>query len=264
MLGKAGTRLYLLTDKDAPRRRVLAFDLGTHELQEIVPESADTLESARLAGGHVLCVYMKDAQNELCDFDLGGRPAGRPALPGIGSVAGIEGRADEDEAFVSFSGFSRPAEVWRYRVSSRRMERVFAPKVPFAPEDYVTRQVFVPSKDGTRVPMFLCHRRGLRPGPETRCLLYGYGGFDIAMKPAFSVANLVWMERGGLFAMACLRGGGEYGRAWHEAGTKERKQNVFDDFIAAAEWLIGEPLHVGRAPRDPRRLATAGSWSARA
>jgi prolyl oligopeptidase len=152
-------------------------------------------------------------------------------------VAGIEGRADEDEAFVSFSSFSRPAEIWRYRVATRSMERVFAPKVPFAPDDYVARQVFCTSKDGTRVPLFVCHRRGLRPGPQTRCLLYGYGGFDIPMKPGFSVANLVWMERGGVFALACLRGGGEFGREWHEAGTKERKQNVFDDFIGAAQWL---------------------------
>ena len=237
VLGKAGTKLFLLSDKDAPRRRVLACDLASRKLEEIVPESPDTLESARLSGGHLVCVYMKHAQNELCDFDLAGKPAGRPVLPGIGSVAGIEGRLDEDEAFVSFSSFSRPPEIWRYRISSRRMERVFAPKVPFAPEEYVTRQVFVPSKDGTRVPLFICHRRGLRPGPLTRCLLYGYGGFDIAMKPGFSVANLVWMERGGVYAMACMRGGGEYGRDWHAAGTKERKQNVFDDFIAAAEWL---------------------------
>jgi prolyl oligopeptidase len=236
-LGKSGTKLFLLSDKDAPRRRVLAFDLATRKLEEIVPESPDTLESARLAGGHVVCVYMKDVQNELRDFELSGKPVGRPALPGIGSVAAIEGRNGEDEAFVSFSGFSRPPEIWRYRVSTRSMERVFAPKVPFAPEQYVTRQVFVPSKDGTRVPLFICHRRGLHPGPATRCLLYGYGGFDIAMKPDFSVSNLVWMERGGVFALACLRGGGEYGRAWHEAGTKELKQNVFDDFSAAAEWL---------------------------
>jgi prolyl oligopeptidase len=236
-LGKVGTRLFLLSDKDAPRRRVLAFDLETRKLEEVVPESPDTLESARLAGGHIVCVYMKAAQNELCDFELSGKLAARPALPGIGSVAGIEGRADEDEAFVSFSSFSRPAEIWRYRVATRSMERVFAPKVPFAPDDYVARQVFCTSKDGTRVPLFVCHRRGLRPGPQTRCLLYGYGGFDIPMKPGFSVANLVWMERGGVFALACLRGGGEFGREWHEAGTKERKQNVFDDFIGAAQWL---------------------------
>ena len=236
-LGKVGTRLFLLSDKDAPRRRVLAFDLETRTLAEVVPESADTLENARLAGGHLVCVYMKDAQNELRDFDLSGKPAARPALPGIGSVAAIEGRNEEDEAFVSFSSFSRPPEIWRYRVSTRAMERVFAPQIAFSPDDYVTRQVFVPSKDGTRVPLFIAHRRGLRPGAQTRCLLYGYGGFDIAMKPGFSVSNLVWMERGGVYAMACMRGGGEYGREWHAAGTKERKQNVFDDFIAAAEWL---------------------------
>jgi prolyl oligopeptidase len=236
-LGKRGSKLLLQTDKDAARGRIVAFDLATHALQEIVPESPDTLESARLAGGRLVCVYMKHAQNELCDFELDGKPAGRPALPGIGSVAGIEGRQDEDEAFLSFSSFARPPEIWRYRVGERRMERVFAPKVGFSPEEYVTRQVFYPSKDGTRVPLFICHLRGLRPGPETRCLLYGYGGFDIPLKPDFRVANLVWMERGGVFALACIRGGGEYGREWHEAGTKERKQNVFDDFIGAAEWL---------------------------
>src|SRR5689334_10643903 len=143
-LGKAGDKLYLLSDKDAPRRRVLALDLQTRKLAEVVPQSADTLESARLAGGHLVCVYMKDAQNELRDFELSGKLAARPALPGIGSVALIEGRNAEDEAFVSFSSFSRPPEIWRYRVSTRAMERVFAPKVAFAPDDYVARQVFVP------------------------------------------------------------------------------------------------------------------------
>ncbi len=255
-LGKAGPKLFLLSDKDAPRRRVLAFDLATRKLEEVVPESPDTLESARLAGGHIVCVYMKDAQNELRDFELSGKPAARPALPGIGSVAGIEGRNDEDEAFVSFSSFSRPPEIWRYRVSTASMERVFAPKVPFAPEQYVTRQVFVPSKDGTRVPLFICHRRGLHTGPATRCLLYGYGGFDIAMKPGFSVSNLVWMERGGVFVLACMRGGGEYGREWHEAGTKERKQNVFDDFSAAAEWLAAN--NFSSAPRIAIRGGSNG------
>ena len=252
VLGKQGRRLFLLTDKDAPRRRVVALDLDTHALAELVPQSPDTLEMARLAGGRIVCVYMKDAQNELRDFELDGKPAGRPQLPGIGSIAGIEGRADEDEAFVSFSSFSRPPEIWRYRVSSRAMERVFAPRLRFAPEDYETKQVFFASKDGTRVPLFLCWRRGLRPSAQTRCLLYGYGGFDIALKPGFSVANLVWMERGGVYAMACLRGGGEYGRDWHAAGTKERKQNVFDDFIGAAEWLVGNHY------TSPAKLAIRG------
>jgi prolyl oligopeptidase len=236
-LGKVGTQLYLQTDKNAPRGRVVAFDLEARTLREIVPESADTLENAVLAGGQILCCYMQNAHNELVDYDLEGHVAGQPALPGIGSVSDLEGRASQDEVFIAYSSFTHPPGIWRYRVSQKRLERVFEPKVDFDPEQFVTSQVFYSSRDGTRVPLFVCHKRGLHPGPQTNCLLYGYGGFNIPMKPEFRAANLVWMERGGVYAQACLRGGGEFGRAWHEAGTKERKQNVFDDFIAAAEWL---------------------------
>ncbi len=236
-LGKVGGRLFLRTDKDAPRGRVLTLDLASRSLGEVVAQAPDTLESAQLAGGRLVCVYMRDAQNELRVHELDGKLVDTPKLPGIGSVLAFDGDPREDESYFSFASFTHPAEVWRYRVSTRQCERVFAPELRFSPDEYVTRQVFYPSKDGTRVPLFLTYKKGLRPSAATRCLLYGYGGFNIPMKPAFSAANLVWMERGGIYAQACLRGGGEYGREWHEAGTKERKQNVFDDFLAAAEWL---------------------------
>lgn len=251
-LGKVGGRLILKTDKDAPRGRVVALDLATRGLSELVPQSADTLESAQLAGGRLVCVNMRDAQNQLAVYDLEGRALDKPALPGIGSVQAFDGDPREDESYFSFASFTRPAEIWRYRVSTRTCERVFAPELGFASEDYVTRQVFYPSKDGTRIPLFLSYKKGLRPSAQTRCLLYGYGGFDIPLKPGFSAANLVWMERGGIYAQACLRGGGEYGREWHEAGTKERKQNVFDDFQAAAQWLAAN--HYSSA----RRIAIRG------
>jgi prolyl oligopeptidase len=254
-LAKKGSLLYFRTDLDAPRGRVIAIDLAHPERaswRTIVPEAKDTLENAVAAGGRILCSYLADARSELRLLALDGGEPVTVALPGLGSVAEIRGDEDDPEAFVTYSSFTSPASVWRVEAATGKAVTVFAPKVAFDPADYATEQVFYTSRDGTRIPMFVTRRKDLRPSPQTPALLYGYGGFDIPMKPDFSPANLVWMERGGIYAVACLRGGGEYGREWHESGTKERKQNVFDDCIAAAEFLVANGW------TSSRKLALSG------
>jgi prolyl oligopeptidase len=171
-------------------------------------------------------------------LDLKGKPVREVELPGIGNVQGFDGRREETETFYSFVSFTRPSTVYRYDLKTGKSAVFRQPKVAFNPDDYETKQVFYNSKDGTRVPMFITHKKGVRLDGNNPTYLYAYGGFNVSMTPSFSVANLVWMEMGGVYAMANLRGGGEYGKEWHEAGMKLKKQNVFDDFIAAAEWLI--------------------------
>jgi prolyl oligopeptidase len=248
-----GTLLWLRTDRDAPRGRVIAVDLANSDRdawRTVISESEDTLEGVALIGGRFIAVYLHDAAGRVRVFGKDGTPAGEVALPGIGSVGGFDGRPGDTETFYSFTGYTTPARIYRYDVTTGESTLVWQPAVAFDPDDYETRQVFVTSKDGTRVPVFLTYRRGLdRPRPV---YLYGYGGFNISLTPAFSVAALVWMEMGGVYAVANLRGGGEYGEAWHQAGTRTRKQNVFDDFIACAEWLVAE----GWTTRD--QLAIGG------
>lgn len=252
-LGKLGRQLYFKTDKDAPRGRIVSVDLDNPAaLRELVPQSADTLESASFAGGRILALYMRDAISVLRLHDAQGKLIAEPRLPDIGSIGMISAELDEGEAFFSFAGYTRPTEIWKLETATGATTRVFAPKVAFDPAQYVTKQVFYDSKDGTRIPLFLCYKQSTRMGSDTPCMLYGYGGFNIPMKPAFSVANLVWMERGGIYAVACLRGGGEYGRDWHQSGTKLKKQNVFDDFHAAAEFLAKNHY------TSPRRIAIRG------
>jgi prolyl oligopeptidase len=163
-------------------------------------------------------------------------------LSDLGTAAGFPGDRDSRETFYSFTSFARPTTIYRYDVESGASTLWKAPRLAFDPDQYQTRQVFYTSKDGTRIPLFLTHKKGLEPNARTPCLLFGYGGFNIPLTPSFNPANLVWMEQGGIFAVANLRGGGEYGESWHQAGTKSNKQNVFDDFIAASEWLIAHGL----------------------
>ena len=254
-VAKYGGDLYFKSDLDAPRGRVLAVPLATPERarwRPIVPEGGATLESAHAAGGKLVLAWLEDAHSKLTVHEPTGELVASPDLPGLGSIAGVESDPDERELFFAWTGFTAPTSVRRYDVATRAGSVWRAPKVPFDPAGFVTEQVFYASRDGTRIPMFLTRRRDVRPSADTPVLLYGYGGFNIAMKPAFSASNLVWIERGGVFAVACLRGGGEYGRAWHEAGTKGSKQNVFDDFVAAAEWLIAEGW------TSPSKLAIRG------
>ncbi|RMG14241.1 MAG: S9 family peptidase [Deltaproteobacteria bacterium] len=250
-----GDMLYVKTDLEAPRGRIVAIDLKRPKREawrEVVPEQADTLQVARLIGGRLVLEYLRDAKSALVVYGLDGKRLGEVSLPGIGSVAGLSGDPDDSEAFFLFTGYTTPTEVMRLDVERLEAKVYRRPRVDFDPDAFETRQVFVRSKDGTKVPMFITHRKGLKLDGDNPTLLYGYGGFGISLTPTFSVSMTVWMEMGGVYAVANLRGGGEYGEAWHQAGTKLKKQNVFDDFIAAAEWLIDH-----RYTR-PERLAIMG------
>jgi prolyl oligopeptidase len=243
------------TDLDAPRGRIIAIDTRHPERanwREIIPEAKETLRGANVVNQQFLLHYLKDAQSLVRVFDLEGRPVREIELPGIGTASGFGGKRGDTETFFSFTSFRRPATIYRYDLTTGTRAVFRAPRVAFNPEDYVTRQVFCASKDGTRIPMVITHRRDLKINGRVPTLLYGYGGFNISLTPRFSVANLVWMEMGGVYAQPTLRGGGEYGEEWHQAGTKARKQNVFDDFIAAAEWLIANGY------TRPDKLAIAG------
>jgi prolyl oligopeptidase len=254
-IGNDGSRLFFFTDGDAPLGRVIAIDVDQprrEQWQEIIAQGTDTLQHVSLVNNQLIAVYLHDAQSDVKIFDLQGRLVRQVALPGIGTVGGFGGRRDDRETFYAFTNFTTPGTVYRYDLQTGESTIFRAPQLLFDSADYETRQVFYPSKDGTRVPMFITHKRGVVLDGNNGTFLYGYGGFNIPLTPAFSVANLVWMERGGVFAQPNLRGGGEYGKAWHEAGTKLHKQNVFDDFIAAGEWLIANNY------TRPGRLAIGG------
>ncbi len=255
VIANEGPVLYVLTNLDAPRRRIVAIDLRDPERErwrEVVPESPHVIRGAALIGGKLVVSYLEDAKSVVRFFDRMGRPWGVLPTPGIGTVGSITGEVDDSEMFYTFTSFLYPSTVFRYDLDTGENQVFRAPDVDFDPSRYETRQVFYTSKDGTRVPMFVTHRRGLELDGANPTYLYAYGGFNISMTPGFSVTNLVWLEQGGVYAMPNLRGGGEYGEEWHQAGTKERKQNVFDDFIAAAEYLIDEGY------TSPERLAIGG------
>ncbi len=250
-----GPVFWLLTDAGAPRGRVIAIDVrnpGREHWREVIPQADDTLEDVGVVGDRFVATYLQDAHSRIRVFDFGGRPVRDVDLPGLGSAGGFAGRRGDPETFYAFTSFSTPSTIYRYDVRTGESTIFREPRVEFDPRDYETRQVFYASKDGTRVPMFIAHRKGLRPDGNAPTYLYGYGGFNISLTPSFSVSRLVWMEMGGIFAMANLRGGGEYGNAWHDGGRLKNKQNTFDDFIAAAEWLIANGY------TRPKRIAIVG------
>jgi prolyl oligopeptidase len=238
-----GPVFWFRTDLDAPRGRVIAVDVRRPERahwREIIPPSEATLQEANVVGGRLIARYLRDARSEVKVFGLDGAFVRDVELPGLGSADGFGGKRTDTETFYSCTGYTTPATIYRYDVATGRSTVFRAPKVDFDAARFETKQVFVTSKDGTRVPMFLTHRRGLKLEGANPTLLYGYGGFNVSLTPAFSVSVAVWLELGGIYAVANLRGGGEYGEDWHQAGTKLKKQNVFDDFLAAAEWLIAQ------------------------
>jgi prolyl oligopeptidase len=256
-IGNDGPVFFFLTDLEAPLSRVVAIDLADPEASkwvEIIPESSDVLQSVSLVGGKFVALYLHDAHSLVKVFDKRGQVVRQVELPGLGTATGFGGRQADPETFYLFTGFTTAGTVYRYDVETGQSTVFRRPEMGFDPGAYVTEQVFYHSKDGTRVPMFISHKKGLEPNPDTPTYLYGYGGFNIPLTPAFSVSNLVWMEMGGVYAQANLRGGGEYGKAWHEAGMKLNRQNVFDDFIAAAEWLIEN-----RYTSTPRLVIGGGS-----
>ncbi len=236
-----GPVFWFHTDLDAPRGRVIAIDTRQPERanwKTVVPQSADKLEFANVVDDVFLLGYLKDAYTEVRVYDLNGAFLHKVDLPGIGTAGGFPGKRKDKETFYAFTSFTSPVTIYRYEPQAGKSTVFRKPQVDFDPSLYETKQVFYHSKDGTRVPMFLTYKKGIKLDGQNPTLLYGYGGFDISLTPNFTVPNLVWLEMGGIYAQPNLRGGGEYGEEWHRAGIKEKKQNVFDDFIAAAEWLI--------------------------
>lgn len=236
-----GPVFWFVTDLDAPLRRVIAIDTrqpAKRQWRELIPESQDTLQGATAVGEHFIGRYLKDACSAVRVFDLEGKHVRDVKLPDLGSVGGFGGKRGDSETFYSFTSYTVPGSIYRYDVATGQSTVFREPKVAFEPRTFETRQVFYASKDGTRVPLMIVGRKGLALDGSHPTILYGYGGFNVAQTPAFSVSTIAWLELGGVYAVANLRGGGEYGRAWHEAGMLSRKQNVFDDFVGAAEWLI--------------------------
>jgi prolyl oligopeptidase len=242
-IGNDGQKFFFVTDLDAPTKRIVAMEVdrpGRDHLTEIVPARKATLDSTNIVGGRILAQYMVDVLSEVDVFDLTGKSHGNWKLPGKGTVAAITGDQGDKEAFFVFTSYNVPTAVYRYDVPANKIEEVRQPKVKFKPADFAVEQVFYESKDGTRIPMMLAYRKDLAKDQPHPTLLYGYGGYNIPMVPAFKPEYIGWMELGGVLAVANMRGGGEYGEEWHQAGKTVKKQNVFDDFISAAEWLIRE------------------------
>ena len=232
---------YFQTDFNAPRGRVIAIDTKKPESKnwrEIIPQTTETLESVGTINNQFLAEYLKDARSQIKIFKFNGDFVREVELPGIGSVSGFNGKSKDTETFYAFTSFTTPGTIYRYDMVTGKSTVFRQPKVDFNADNYETKQIFYKSKDGTQIPMFITYKKGIKLNGNNPTYLYGYGGFNISLTPTFSVSSLVWMEMGGVFAVPNIRGGGEYGEEWHQAGIKDKKQNVFDDFIAAAEWLI--------------------------
>jgi prolyl oligopeptidase len=247
--------LLVLSNYMAPRKKGLLIDAsrpGMANWQTIIPEKEQVLEGIYLASGKIIGLYMQDASHHAYIFDQAGRQTGEMLLPGIGTISGFSCEKNKDIAFYAFTSYTFPTTIYKYSVTTNSSEVFRKPEIKFNPDNYTTEQVFYPSKDGTRVPMFLVYKKGLVKDGNNPTLLYGYGGFNISLTPSFSIAILPFIGNGGIYAVANLRGGGEYGEEWHQAGTRMKKQNVFDDFIAAAEYLIANKY------TSPARLAING------
>ncbi|MDB9449225.1 prolyl oligopeptidase family serine peptidase [Dolichospermum circinale] len=246
---------YFRTDLNAPKGRVIAIDTKkptSENCQEIIPQAVETLKSVGILNNQFVADYLQDAHSQIKIFDLKGNFIREVELPGIGSASGFGGKRHDTETFYSFTSFTTPGTIYRYDMKTGKSEIFRQPKVDFNADEYETKQVFYESKDGTKVPMFITQKKGIKLDGNNPTYLYGYGGFNISLTPSFSVSLLIWLEMGGVYAVPNLRGGGEYGEEWHQAGMKEKKQNVFDDFITAAEWLIANNY------TKPAKLAIGG------
>lgn len=250
-VGNDGPIFYLTTNLDAPKGRLIAIDTLHPEKENwrtLISEGEDTLEQVKMVHNEFVALTLHHAHHRLTRYDLAGQLIGEIDLPGLGSIPAnggalnLTGKRTGDELFYGFWSFLHPVSLYRFDFETGQSELIFAPDLPFDTSEYETRQVFAPSKDGTPIPLFLTHRRGMAMDGQNPTLLYGYGGFNISLTPSFAVSRLVWLEMGGVYASANLRGGGEYGEAWHQAGMKQNKQNVFDDFIACAEFLIARKI----------------------
>ena len=254
-VGNEGGRFWFQTDAGAPMGRVVEVDIAHPERSKwktVIPEAREALQGVSLVGDRFVASYLKDASSQIKTFDLTGAPAREIALPGLGTAGGFGGRRSDTETFYAFLSFVQPATIYRYDVRSGESSVFKQPQLKFNAADFETQRVFVTSKDGTRLPMFVTHRRGLKLDGSNPTILYGYGAFRISLTPRFSPETVAFLEQGGVYAQPSLRGGFEYGEAWHQAGMFERRQNVFDDFIASAEWLIANKY------TQPAKLAIRG------
>jgi len=236
-------RFIVLTNDDAPKYKLVSIDPLKPEKtnwKTIIPEKTEVLQGASLIGGKIIVEYIKDACSKAYIYSLEGKESGEVTFPCIGTAGGFSGKKDDNIAFYSFTSFTFPSTIYLFDVSENTSTVYYTSDIDFKTEGYETKQVFYTSKDGTKIPMFLIYKKGIELNGKNPTLLYGYGGFNISLTPSFSISRLVFLENGGVYAMANIRGGGEYGEEWHQAGTKLKKQNVFDDFIAAAEYLIKE------------------------
>ncbi len=255
LLGNLGGQLLFLTNYKADKRKIISIDINNFQPQywkDIISEQNEMLRDAKMCWKGIVTHYMKDASSRLWVYNYSGMKTDEIPLMGYGSIEEISGSLADSMMFFSFSTFTSPAVVYRYNLQTSKLGIQFKSQLPYRPEDYETHQVFYNSKDGTRIPMFLVHKKGIKKDASNPTLLFGYGGFNISKTPEFKPERLVFLENGGVFAMPALRGGGEYGSSWHEGGTKHKKQNVFDDFIAAAEYLIKEGY------TSPAKLAISG------
>ncbi|MEM1338833.1 MAG: prolyl oligopeptidase family serine peptidase [Bacteroidota bacterium] len=235
-----GSKLFLVTNRNAPNKKIVVTDAANpspENWEEFIPETEHVL-TAGIGGGYFFTEYMVDAISKVLQYDYEGSLVREVTLPGVGSAGGFGGKKEEKEFYFSFTNYNTPGSSYKYNVDTGEYEQYWKPEIDFNPSDYTSTQVFYTSKDGTKVPMIITHKTGIELNGKNPTILYGYGGFNISLTPSFSIVNAVWMEQGGIYAVPNLRGGGEYGKKWHLAGTKMQKQNVFDDFITAAEYLI--------------------------
>ena len=243
ILDNDGSRILIETNLNAPNSRIVEVDFknpAPENWKDIIPEVEEPIQNVSTAGRKLFVNYLKDAKTQIKQFDNKGKLEREVALPGIGSAGGFGGRWEDTEVYYSFTSFTYPTTIFKYTIASGKSVEYNRPKVDFDPDAYETKQVFFESKDGTKIPMFIVHKKGIELNEKNPTWLYAYGGFNISLTPSFSTSRIVWLENGGVYAQPNLRGGGEYGEKWHEAGTKLNKQNVFDDFIAAAEYLKKE------------------------
>lgn len=232
-----GDMIYLITDKNAPNKKLVKFNIKNPKIWiDVIPETENVL-SVSTGGGYIFAKYMKDAVTSVKQFNYDGKLIRTINLPGVGTAGGFGSKEHEKEMYYSFTNYITPGTIYKFNAESGKSEIYQKPKVKFNPEDYISEQVFYHSKDGTKIPMMINYKKGVKLDGKNPTILYSYGGFNVSLPPAFSVVNAIWMENGGIYAVPNIRGGGEYGKKWHDAGTKQQKKNVFDDFIAAGEYL---------------------------
>jgi prolyl oligopeptidase len=250
-----GEFIYMHTNINAGKFRLVQVDTknpARENWKNVIPESGNVMTGVSNIGGKWVATYLKDARSQVKVFGHDGKFLHEVKLPGDGTVSGFAGKKDDTQVFYGFTSFAYPNTIFEYDVDKNESKEFKKPEVKFNPEDFEVKQVFYPSRDGTKIPMFIVHKKGIKQDGSNPALLYGYGGFDISILPAFSPSNIVFLEKGGIYAVANLRGGGEYGEEWHKAGMLLKKQNVFDDFISAAEYLISEKY------TNPKKLAISG------